>query len=154
MAKQTINLGTAPTGVGGDTPRSAFVKTQSNFDELYAFMAAAPITKRWVSSELSIGGGASIQLNHSMGLQHKIAKVTFRFDTGQGGYSVNSVIEIPAGAAVIGTTEYGLQFYNVTANSSTLLMCNAGVLFARITPNGTLGALPLSSGKFTVELCA
>ncbi|WP_242486693.1 hypothetical protein [Pseudomonas sp. TH49] len=36
MAKQTINLGTAPTGVGGDTPRSAFTKTQSNFDELYA----------------------------------------------------------------------------------------------------------------------
>lgn len=36
MAKQTINLGTAPTGVGGDTPRSAFTKTQGNFDELYA----------------------------------------------------------------------------------------------------------------------
>jgi len=36
MSKQTINLGTAPTGVGGDTPRSAFTKTQSNFDELYA----------------------------------------------------------------------------------------------------------------------
>lgn len=36
MAKQTINLGTAPTGVGGDTPRSAFTKAQSNFDELYA----------------------------------------------------------------------------------------------------------------------
>ncbi|MEW7854817.1 hypothetical protein AB2M95_02825 [Pseudomonas chlororaphis] len=36
MAKQTINLGTAPSGVGGDTPRSAFTKSQSNFDELYA----------------------------------------------------------------------------------------------------------------------
>ena len=36
MAKQTIALGTAPTGVGGDTPRSAFTKSQANFDELYA----------------------------------------------------------------------------------------------------------------------
>jgi hypothetical protein len=36
MAKQTISLGTAPTGVGGDTPRTAFTKTQQNFDELYA----------------------------------------------------------------------------------------------------------------------
>lgn len=36
MAKQTIALGTAPTGVGGDTPRSAFTKAQQNFDELYA----------------------------------------------------------------------------------------------------------------------
>ncbi|WP_460420841.1 hypothetical protein [Pseudomonas sp. ZL2] len=35
MAKQTINLGTPPTGVGGDTPRSAFGKAQANFDELY-----------------------------------------------------------------------------------------------------------------------
>lgn len=36
MAKQTIALGTSPTGVGGDTPRSAFTKAQANFDELYA----------------------------------------------------------------------------------------------------------------------
>ncbi|MFK9081942.1 hypothetical protein [Pseudomonas neuropathica] len=36
MAKQSILLGTAPTGVGGDTPRTAFTKAQSNFDELYA----------------------------------------------------------------------------------------------------------------------
>jgi hypothetical protein len=41
MAKQTINLGTAPTGVGGDTPRSAFTKAQGNFDELYTAVAAA-----------------------------------------------------------------------------------------------------------------
>jgi hypothetical protein len=36
MAKQTINLGTAPDGKNGDTSRVAFVKAQANFDELYA----------------------------------------------------------------------------------------------------------------------
>jgi hypothetical protein len=36
VPKLKINLGTAPTGAGGDTPRSAFVKMQANFDELYA----------------------------------------------------------------------------------------------------------------------
>ncbi|WP_175540115.1 hypothetical protein [Pseudomonas sp. NFIX28] len=36
MAKQVIQLGTPPTGVGGDTPRSANIKINSNFDELYA----------------------------------------------------------------------------------------------------------------------
>ncbi|WP_247255880.1 hypothetical protein [Pseudomonas moorei] len=36
MSQQTILLGTAPTGAGGDTPRSAFTKAQSNFDEIYA----------------------------------------------------------------------------------------------------------------------
>lgn len=40
MSKQTINLGTAPAGTGGDTPRSAWVKAQANFDELYARDAA------------------------------------------------------------------------------------------------------------------
>lgn len=41
MAQQAILLGTAPTGVGGDTPRSAFSKAQSNFDEVYAALGAA-----------------------------------------------------------------------------------------------------------------
>lgn len=36
MTKQTVNLGALPGGVGGDTPRSAWVKAQANFDELYA----------------------------------------------------------------------------------------------------------------------
>lgn len=41
MAKQTINLGASPTGAGGDTPRSAFTKTQANFDELYSVLGGA-----------------------------------------------------------------------------------------------------------------
>ena len=41
MAKQTINLGTAPTGTGGDTPRSAFTKIQANVDELYSALGAS-----------------------------------------------------------------------------------------------------------------
>lgn len=55
MAKQTIALGTAPTGTGGDTPRTAFTKAQGNFDELYAALGgsgspsalptALPVTK-------------------------------------------------------------------------------------------------------------
>lgn len=36
MTKQVINLGTAPSGAGGDTYRSALVKSMANFDELYA----------------------------------------------------------------------------------------------------------------------
>lgn len=39
MAKQTINLGTAPTGAGGDDRRSAWVKAIANFDELYTWIA-------------------------------------------------------------------------------------------------------------------
>lgn len=39
MAKQTINLGTAPSGAGGDDRRSAWLKAIANFDELYSFIA-------------------------------------------------------------------------------------------------------------------
>lgn len=35
MARQNINLGTAPDGVGGDDVRGAFTKTNANFTELY-----------------------------------------------------------------------------------------------------------------------
>lgn len=36
MARQEINLGTQPTGVGGDTARSANVKVNANFLEVYS----------------------------------------------------------------------------------------------------------------------
>ncbi|PNA02882.1 MULTISPECIES: hypothetical protein [unclassified Pseudomonas] len=45
MAKQTINLGTAPGGTGGDTQRSAWVKAVANFDELYQADANLQTTK-------------------------------------------------------------------------------------------------------------
>lgn len=38
MAKQTINLGTAPTGAGGDTFRSGSAKLQANDDEIYNYL--------------------------------------------------------------------------------------------------------------------
>ena len=38
MAKQTINLGAAPTGAGGDTFRSAAQKMKGNTDEVYEAM--------------------------------------------------------------------------------------------------------------------
>jgi hypothetical protein len=35
MARQSLNLGAATTGAGGDTPRSAFTKCEANFVELF-----------------------------------------------------------------------------------------------------------------------
>lgn len=40
MAKQEINQGTAPTGVGGDTFRTGSAKLQANDDELYTYLGA------------------------------------------------------------------------------------------------------------------
>lgn len=41
MAKQSINQGTAPTGVGGDTFRTGSAKLQANDNELYTHLGAA-----------------------------------------------------------------------------------------------------------------
>lgn len=41
MAKQSINQGTAPTGVGGDTFRTGSAKLQGNDNELYTHLGAA-----------------------------------------------------------------------------------------------------------------
>lgn len=35
MAQQGINIGSAPSGAGGDTPRTAWIKANANFSELY-----------------------------------------------------------------------------------------------------------------------
>ncbi|MCO8114930.1 phage tail protein [Acinetobacter lwoffii] len=41
MAKQDINLGTQPTGVGGDTNRSANIKTNTNLKEIYTALGGS-----------------------------------------------------------------------------------------------------------------
>jgi hypothetical protein len=61
MAKQTINLGTSPTGAGGDTPRSAFTKVQLNFDELYWIDGLArPIEKGGTGATTVAGAVANL----------------------------------------------------------------------------------------------
>lgn len=60
MAKQTINLGTPPTGVGGDTSRSGVAKLQANDDELYTFLGAADgtLTAEKAKAVMNIAGHA------------------------------------------------------------------------------------------------
>lgn len=56
MAKQTVSLGTAPTGAGGDTFRSAASKLQANDNELYAALGGASGT---LPSALPIANGGT-----------------------------------------------------------------------------------------------
>ncbi len=61
MAKQTINLGTTPTGVGGDTPRSAFTKANANFDEIYSSFLQRSDILGTVSQSNGVPTGAVIE---------------------------------------------------------------------------------------------
>lgn len=68
MAKQTINLGTAPSGAGGDTQRGAFARTQANFDELYAALGgdslppALPVARGGTGAQTAEGARAALGL--------------------------------------------------------------------------------------------
>lgn len=65
MAKQTISLGTPPSGTDGDTNRTAFEKCNANFTELYEGRGGLVfgLTLEWLSgTSLRVtSGGAFIQ---------------------------------------------------------------------------------------------
>ena len=67
MAKQTINLGTSPTGAGGDTPRSAFIKVQANIDELYTALGGNTLGAATARSALGLGNVATLNAGHAYG---------------------------------------------------------------------------------------
>jgi len=60
MAKQTINLGVIPTGVGGDTPRSANTKINANFDEIYGWGNGGALAKL-IGGNIFSGGTQVVQ---------------------------------------------------------------------------------------------
>ena len=68
MAKQTINLGVAPTGQGGDTPRSANVKIGANFDELYAALGGAALPAALPVANGGTGGTTPAAARSGLGL--------------------------------------------------------------------------------------
>jgi hypothetical protein len=45
MAKQTINVGNYQNDKAGDALRTAFIKVNDNFDELYATLAVSSLTE-------------------------------------------------------------------------------------------------------------
>ncbi|MBI6911029.1 hypothetical protein [Pseudomonas palleroniana] len=60
MARQEINLGTAPAGVGGDTTRSTGVKINAMTQEVYTALGApsGPITPATARTGLELGSAA------------------------------------------------------------------------------------------------
>lgn len=58
MAIQTVNLGTAPTGAGGDTFRSGSAKLQANCDEIYSYLGdGTNLNKLGTAAFKNVGAG-------------------------------------------------------------------------------------------------
>ncbi|WP_071554141.1 phage tail fiber protein [Pseudomonas frederiksbergensis] len=67
MSKQTIQLGTPPSGVGGDTPRSANIKIAANFDELYSLLGGDTLTTPKARVALGLGSAATLNAGRTIG---------------------------------------------------------------------------------------
>lgn len=110
MAKQTINLGTAPTGAGGDTFRSTGTKTNANFTEVYNQLGADGAGALPTVLPIAKGGtgGASIDgAKSALGLG----------DTGIAGFSSNIIAQLYNVTTVSG-------FANVLGNAKLSSVSN------------------------------
>ena len=68
MPKQTINLGNAPSGAGGDDRRSAWVKAIANFDEIYAALGGNSIPAALPIAKGGTGGTTAATAKASLGI--------------------------------------------------------------------------------------
>ena len=70
MSIQTINLGTAPSGIGGDTNREAFTKANANF----AFVGGTALieTVAGGSGFVNTSGVVTLDLNEGRAFHHKM----------------------------------------------------------------------------------
>ncbi|MFQ6350940.1 hypothetical protein ACQRBV_03120 [Pseudomonas sp. R11F] len=93
MARQEINLGALPTGVGGDTPRSAMVKLNAMTEELYRGDALAKASGWGASAPISMKPTDSADA---------LPAINGLFMFGNGGYSLPSsyvfIIQTVSGA--------------------------------------------------------
>lgn len=69
MAKQSINLGVAPNGAGGDDRRAAWLKAINNFDELYAFLGGDALTEALPIAKGGTGGKTQAAARTGLGLK-------------------------------------------------------------------------------------
>lgn len=137
MAKQSVNLGTAPTGVGGDTFRSAASKLQENDNEVYAQLgadaegnlpSALPINKGGTGatdatgarSNLGLGAAATRAVGTGWGQLTEVGAF------GLGGNAIENGFDSVAGGAFLA---------NASATNQFLGRYSAGVNIPYVSPN-------------------
>lgn len=153
MAKQTINMGTAPTGAGGDTRRSAFAKCQSNFDELYDLVAIASGTNA-LGSFIRYSDGTQITWGNQT-INRVVAAGTATSWSGETAEQPAPFVGIPhitfnigfyTGAAGSGQALYGVAYtYGDPVGGMTTAVLNTGNAPAAVHPGFIMGTKDAAS---------
>lgn len=118
MAKQTWNPGTAPTGVGGDTPYSANTKHQYNANELYAHCGADADGNLPDAQPINKGGTGATTAEQA------------RQNLGLGAVAVEDIVPMDKGGT--GAT---------TAAQARTNLGLAATNFTSVTPSKNIGAI-------------
>lgn len=133
MAKQAINLGTAPAGSDGDTVRAAMVKINANFDEVYARLVSR-LAK-------SVAGSGSVTLTAA-----EVQAVSMGFS---GALTGNKTVVFPVdgGAWLV---------KNLTTGAFTLTLKTAAQVGGIVLPQGAVDMVYFDGTNLvsTVEQCA
>lgn len=130
MPKQVINLGTAPTGVGGDTPRSAFTKTQANFDELYDDIALK--ASKGANNDITSLAGLTTALSVAQGGTGGTTQATARTGLGLGSAAIVDAVGLVANGAIVETGSSGTGSWTKFADG-TMLTQHRGTIALNIT---------------------
>lgn len=133
MAKEAINLGTAPAGSDGDTVRAAMVKINANFDEVYARLVSR-LAK-------SVAGSGSVTLTAA-----EVQAVSMAFS---GALTGNKTVVFPAdgGAWLV---------KNLTTGAFTLTLKTAAQVGGIVLPQGAVDLVYFDGANLvsTIEQCA
>ncbi|MDA3469974.1 phage tail protein [Acinetobacter baumannii] len=137
MTIQKVNLGTAPTGAGGDTFRSTGAKMNANFSELYDFLTgttnattlptALPIAKGGTGATTAAGArtnlglGSAATQNRSrtfIGVGPSLTGSAYTNANDDGQYVMASSINEPSNPN-LGVTGYFVPLNDLGANTGT-----------------------------------
>jgi hypothetical protein len=150
MAKQTINIGTAPNDKTGDQLRTAFTKINDNFTEVYAGISTSTIGASgpgWHSSVTASNNAVTI----SVGTTGATSAVVF---DSQGEILLNGVnISTPPPALVNGS-------YNVVLGASGVLTVPSRIVavggdqFIRVSDLKTVVAASTDFADFKTRVAA
>ncbi|MNJ32906.1 hypothetical protein D3C77_275840 [compost metagenome] len=154
MAKQVINLGTAPSGAGGDDRRSAWQKAISNFNELYDWITGVsdgttlpvtlPITRGGTGGNSPAAGRAGLGLG-TAATANAVGAVSQ-----SGGLSTGAIIERGSNASGRYTKfADGTMICSATLNFSQAVTFAQDGLFIGATPTFGFPAAFIAPPQFT-----
>ena len=135
MAKQTINLGTAPTGAGGDTFRSGSAKLQANDDEIYNYL----------------GDGTNLNKLGTAAFKNTGTQAGNVMGVGAFGVGASMLkIPMPSDSQFLGS---GFYYFDISGSSSTWKQVETNVFVMRASFDGfprgfEIGCSPYSNNFY------